>query len=111
LSCAIGIGRQSANVLAINPTRQLTEEAARQAILKLGKYKNSPIVFVSADRGLTPGCWYCDLKHEAFWINVREDRWHIRIGGKFERDKGQTWKARIIFDQGLLPPLGPLGKP
>jgi hypothetical protein len=106
------VGWPSATVLAIEPRGPLTEEAARQAILKLGEYKKAPISFTlpnppNAERR---GCWYCDLKNKRFWIDVyQEGRSSCFAGGKFEPAPGGGWKARITFRKSLQPSLGPLG--
>jgi hypothetical protein len=67
-------GLQYAPVPTIDVRGPLTEKAARQAILKLGKYKHAPIVFSlpnppNAERA---GCWYCDLKNKRFWMTLAE---------------------------------------
>jgi hypothetical protein len=96
---------------ALWPGRLLTEEAARRAILKVGRFRSAPIIFALPSRNAElPGHWYCDLKHKAFWIDVREaGGGSVYMGGKFEPVVGGTWKARLTFSKSLQPSLGPLG--
>jgi hypothetical protein len=96
-------------VWAIDPQGPLTEQAARQAILQVGKYKNASIVFTLPQGGAADGRWHCDLKHKRFWIDVDKPLTSESIHGVFERVGGQAWRARITQSAQFGFPPGPLG--